>query len=341
MPESILQSATILIVDDQEANVRYLERALGQAGAQHVRSTTDAREVLGLVAADPPDLIVLDLMMPYLDGFAVMQQLQTVIPADSYLPILVITADISSEAKRRALTAGAKDFLTKPFDPVEVLLRIRNLLEIRFLHRQLQNRIARDIHDGPLQDLGVLLLTIERCEYEITQGAPAAALAGLQQLRDEVRETISLMRDLLHDMRPAILNTHGLAAALDDLAARVGRDADLTVTVQNRLTDPIAPARETVIFRLVQEALTNIRKHAQAQQAIIQLDRRADHLCLEVRDDGQGFAVAEQLRHAIATGHVGLAGMYERAKAAGGQLTITSHPGQGTITRCVLPWPAV
>ncbi|HMA36033.1 MAG TPA: HD domain-containing phosphohydrolase [Chloroflexia bacterium] len=140
MQAELIQTAKILIVDDTEANVRYLERVLQRAGAQQVQSTTDAREVLGLVTATPPDLIVLDLMMPYLDGFAVMQQLQPLIPPGTYLPILVITADISSEAKQQALLAGAKDFLTKPFDPVEALLRIGNLIETRHLHQQLQNQ---------------------------------------------------------------------------------------------------------------------------------------------------------------------------------------------------------
>jgi len=130
--------AKILIVDDQEQNVRLLERLLQQAGYTTVESTTDPRRALPLFSEFQPDLILLDLTMPHLDGFGVMRELAGHIATDDYLPILILTADVTPEAKRRALSAGAKDFLTKPFDVVEVLLRIENLLHARFLHRELQ-----------------------------------------------------------------------------------------------------------------------------------------------------------------------------------------------------------
>ncbi len=146
MLDTRLKDAAILVVDDEGSNVLLLKRLLTQAGYTNVRSTTDPRQVLSLYSAAPPDLILLDLHMPHLDGFAVMEALAPQIPAGTYLPILVLTADITPEAKRRALAIGAKDFLTKPFDHTEVLLRIRNLLETRYLHRQLQgqNRLLEE-----------------------------------------------------------------------------------------------------------------------------------------------------------------------------------------------------
>ncbi len=136
----VIKNASILIVDDQPANLRLLERLLEQDGYTQVTTTTDSREVLALFAERKPDLILLDLVMPHLDGFGVMEQLRPVISAEEYLPILILTADITPETKRRALASGAKDFLTKPIDAVEVLLRIRNLLETRFLYQQLRNQ---------------------------------------------------------------------------------------------------------------------------------------------------------------------------------------------------------
>jgi putative two-component system response regulator len=100
----------------------------------------DPREVVSLFAQVQPDLILLDLTMPYMDGFQVMEQLKPLVPDSDYLPILVLTADITAEAKRRALSMGAKDFITKPFNHMEVLLRIKNLLDTRFLHIQLQDQ---------------------------------------------------------------------------------------------------------------------------------------------------------------------------------------------------------
>src|SRR6267142_2614802 len=127
--------ARILIADDEPANVRLLERLLGQAGYRNVRATTDSRQVRTLYEEFQPDLILLDLMMPHLDGVAVLEQLP--IAAGEYVPVLVLTADGTAQAKERALTAGAKDFLTKPFDRTEVLLRIKNLLDTRFAYREL------------------------------------------------------------------------------------------------------------------------------------------------------------------------------------------------------------
>ena len=140
MSPELSKDAKILIVDDEEANVTVLERLLRRAGYIRLRSTTDSREARALYTEFQPDLLLLDLMMPYLDGHAVLAQLRELMRADDYFPILVLTADITPEAKRRALAGGAKDFLTKPLDAIEVMLRIGNLLETRKLHLALQNQ---------------------------------------------------------------------------------------------------------------------------------------------------------------------------------------------------------
>jgi signal transduction histidine kinase len=142
MPLTIISKAKILIVDDEPSNVRLLERILELYGVGAMRSTTDSRQALTCLFEFEPDLVLLDLNMPFLDGFAVMAQIKEAIPADSYLPIVVLTADVTAETKRRALSAGAHDFLTKPLDNSEVVLRIKNLLENRFLHLEMQNRVA-------------------------------------------------------------------------------------------------------------------------------------------------------------------------------------------------------
>ena len=133
---SDILGAKILIVDDLEANVRLLDRMLRQAGHTCVASTMDPHEVCGLHRDNRYDLILLDLEMPGMDGFQVMEGLKE-IEADGYLPILVITAQ--PDHKLRALEAGARDFISKPFDLVEVRTRIRNLLEVRLLYRKVEN----------------------------------------------------------------------------------------------------------------------------------------------------------------------------------------------------------
>lgn len=134
----------ILIVDDERANIDLLESFLEDEGYL-LFSTQDPRDASDLCRSIQPDLLLLDLHMPHLDGFAVMDRVLTLVPSDSYFPVLVLTADVSPAVRERALAAGAKDFLTKPLDGVEVILRIRNLLETRSLHlRQQQARVAAE-----------------------------------------------------------------------------------------------------------------------------------------------------------------------------------------------------
>ena len=124
MINSTLESANILIVDDQEANIYILEYFLSSQGYTNIKTTTDPRNVVPLYISFKPDIILLDLSMPYLSGFEVMEQLKALTPANTFLPILVLTADVTTESKQRALSGGASDFLTKPFDLVEVELRL-------------------------------------------------------------------------------------------------------------------------------------------------------------------------------------------------------------------------
>ncbi len=140
MIQPLLTKARVLIVDDEPSNIRLLERVLEMFGGAAVRSTTDPRQALPLYFEFQPDLVLLDLHMPHLDGFAVIAQLKAAVPPEEYLPILVLTADVTIDTKRRALAAGAKDLVTKPLDNFEVVLRINNLLENRFLHIALQQQ---------------------------------------------------------------------------------------------------------------------------------------------------------------------------------------------------------
>ena len=133
-----LRTSKILIIDDAEANLRLLEDLLAQEGFEQVISTTDATKTMDLVNAFQPDLILLDLMMPVLDGFAVLDQLSHHVGPHDFLPVLVLTADATIAARRKALALGAKDFLTKPFDHMEAMLRVWNLLETRWLFNQLK-----------------------------------------------------------------------------------------------------------------------------------------------------------------------------------------------------------
>ena len=131
----------ILVIDDTPANVALLEYLLAEAGYTRVESITDSRKALEVCATFEPDLVLLDLMMPEVDGFTILEALRSS-KADVFLPVIVLTADANDETKKRALRSGATDFLLKPFDHLEVLLRIANLLEMRWLHLKLDTQRA-------------------------------------------------------------------------------------------------------------------------------------------------------------------------------------------------------
>ncbi|HEX9712782.1 MAG TPA: HD domain-containing phosphohydrolase [Actinomycetota bacterium] len=140
------EDASILIVDDEEANTVLLERILRAAGFRRCTAVTDPRRFSEALAASRPDLVLLDLHMPHLDGFQILSGMANTGENDEYLPVLVLTADVTADTRQRALSLGARDFVTKPFDAIEVLQRVSNLLHTRSLTVRLreQNSVLED-----------------------------------------------------------------------------------------------------------------------------------------------------------------------------------------------------
>jgi putative two-component system response regulator len=133
-----LKDLEILVVDDEESNLILLERILEEDGYTHVTTTRDPTSVPALFAKRPPDLVLLDLHMPAMDGFELMDRLSPWTEDGTRIPFLALTADVAPETQRRALSGGARDFLTKPLDRLEVSLRVRNLLEVQHLRTELE-----------------------------------------------------------------------------------------------------------------------------------------------------------------------------------------------------------
>jgi putative two-component system response regulator len=209
-----VQDARVMIVDDQMPTVLVLERMLRKVGYTNLQTATDPHLVLSLFAEFQPDILLLDLHMPGMNGFEVMEKLQGVIGNATYFPILVLTADVTAETKQRALACGAKDFLTKPFEVTEVLLRIKNLLETRFLHLQMQNQNqvleikvkerTRDLEQARIEILARLSLAAEFRDDDTGQhtqrvGHAAALLAKALGCGDDQVELIRRAAPL-HDV---------------------------------------------------------------------------------------------------------------------------------------------
>lgn len=137
-PKEII-ARRILVIDDEEANVLLLRNLLQREGYTDVHCLTRSGEALGAYMDLEPDLVLLDLMMPEVDGFQLLEAFSRHDAADEFRPVLVLTADTTIQARRKALSLGAKDFVAKPFDVIEVGLRISNLLETRLLYERLRS----------------------------------------------------------------------------------------------------------------------------------------------------------------------------------------------------------
>lgn len=209
-----LSQARILIIDDQEANIELLRDILELSGYCQIVSTTNPRLAASLCHEFHPDLILLDLLMPGMDGYAVMENLAPLLQQHSYMPILVLSADITHQARQRALANGAKDFVVKPFNVAEVQLRIRNLLETRSLYlklqrqrRQLEQHIndrTSDLQDAQIETLNRLARAAEYRDDETGQhtqrvGQIAALVAQELALPDEDVALLRLAAPL-HDI---------------------------------------------------------------------------------------------------------------------------------------------
>ena len=198
-----LKNAKILIVDDQEANIDVLVSLLEMQEYENIKTTQDPRDVIELYSSFNPDLILLDLSMPYLSGFEVMDQLKELVPSNTFLPILVLTADVTPQSKQKALAGGAIDFLTKPFDLVEVGLRIKNLLYTVYLQKQLLNQ--NQILENKVK---------ERTEELEQQNITLIAAKEKAEASDRLKS--AFINNISHEIRTPLNGIQGFSQILSD-----------------------------------------------------------------------------------------------------------------------------
>ncbi|MGB8702327.1 MAG: response regulator [Thermosynechococcaceae cyanobacterium] len=361
----------LLIVDDTPDNLRLLSSTLTERGYK-VRSVINGAMALMGAQAAPPDLIMLDIKMPDMDGYEVCQRLKEN-PQTREIPVIFISALDEVFDKVKAFTSGGVDYIQKPFQIEEVLARIENQLTIRRLqvqllarNRQLQhtqadleqalaherslkqrieemaaieerNRIAREIHDSlghsltalnvQMQAVASLLLTDPmQAQAFLTQAQRLGATA-----MQEVRESVRTLRADESVEKP-------LPKTIAALAEEFRQVTGITPTVETCLTQPVSGSVSKALYRIVQEALTNISKYAQATQVHLHLVTRENDLAdgrycinLTIADNGQGFN-----NQPSATGF-GLQGMQERVAALDGEFHLKTSPGAGCHIQVKLP----
>jgi signal transduction histidine kinase len=187
-----------------------------------------------------------------------------------------------------------------------------------------RRRVERDLHDGAQQRLVALALELRMVRTKLDED-PASAAKLLEGATLELAAATEELRELARGLHPPVLTDRGLVAALEALASR----SPIPVSVEADVTEPAPPSAEAAAYFVASEALTNVVRHAQAQQAVVRVDRLDGRLCVEIRDDGRGGADP--------TGGSGLCGLSDRVAALDGSLEVETHPGRGTVVRAVIP----
>lgn len=200
-----------------------------------------------------------------------------------------------------------------------------------------RRRVARDIHDGPAQMMANAILQLEIVERLISED-PSRALEEIRDLRKTIAESLREIRRIIFDLRPMMLDDLGLAPALrryiSDFTQRHGLPVEMNVVGKETRIDPII---ELVLFRIVQEALHNARKHALASKVVVTLGYGVSAVGASIEDDGKGFDLVAVSRGVSKSEKFGIAGMKERAKLLGGSLDIDTAPGRGTRVTVRIP----
>lgn len=251
--------------------------------------------------------------------------------------LLEILREVEDKGKRAELLRSSSLFLAESLssyemarrgfqDAVKALRRFNETLEEEI------KRMAHAVHD----DAGQLLVAVHLALADLSQGLPASKEALVTTIKQLLDQTEKQLRRYSHELRPAALDDLGLVPAIRFLAGAVSKRTNLPIQVKSKISKRLPSALEIVLYRVVQEALNNIAKHATARKASISLFPAQGAVCCEVKDDGAGFDV-QAIRCGSKRRGLGLIGMDERVNAVGGALTVHSSPGLGTELRIRLP----
>lgn len=320
----------VLIVDDNPANLHLLLELLSDHDFS-VRVARNGAAALDTVRRLPPDVILLDIRMPQMDGYEVCRQLKQD-PTLKDIPVIFVTAADDILDKVKAFSVGGVDYIMRPFQAEEVIARVTthvNLYRALTTAQELailqeRQRLARELHDAVNQTLFSLSLTADTAMRSLRQGTEATR-PFIQELQQLIHEAKAEMRVLMYELRPESLHDAPLHQLLSNLANTLTGKIDIHLHCELQEVTAL-PADVTIIFyRIAQETMTNIIKHARARTVYIQLEALGDGAQMTIRDDGIGFDV-----QCVPSNHYGLHNMRERAAAIGAAYALDSAPSQGT-----------
>jgi signal transduction histidine kinase len=201
-----------------------------------------------------------------------------------------------------------------------------------------RTRLSAELHDGPVQRLSAVLVGLDRVRLRLVRGDVQDAIVLLAQGQQRVSDEVRDLRQLMAELRPPILDERGLEAALTGYVREFEGQTGITAEAEVHVGRRLSASHETVLYRVLQEALTNVRKHSHAGEVAVELRDVGHGVELEVRDDGVGFDPGASGVRIDSMNHFGLSVMRERLEMAGGRFELQSEPGEGTIIVAAFPW---
>jgi signal transduction histidine kinase len=244
---------------------------------------------------------------------------------------LVLVRDVSAAKVADQTIRSLFQFLQdRDEDRTRLLRRSNAAIE------QERNRIARDLHDGPVQGVSAASLSLEAALLMIKAGDVERGTDVLVKIREELAGEADALRRLMAGLRPPVLEERGLIPALRETLSRFGIETGVVTSFEGELKRTVPRDVETLAYRLVQEALSNVGKHAEAATVTVLVTADGSQLRVEIEDDGRGFET-HRARDFLRSGRVGLASMRERVELASGTFTLRSTPGRGTVVTALIP----
>ena len=321
------QGATILVVDDNPDHLAVMDARLTASGYT-VKTSSLGQDALAIIESDPPDLVLLDVMMPDLDGIATLRRIKA--NHRSFIPVVLVSAKADLQDVSEGLEAGADDYLAKPVQPVELYARVRSLLRMKALQDALTRdaisaermRILADMHDSVGSDITVMLsmLSAKSPDLPGLRRRMQATLMELQLLIDTRLSEVSTLADVIANCR------HRVGEALRLAGIKV--DWSLLGDVESL---PIGARDALHLELIIAEAVSNILHHSAANGVEFGCVSQGPKIVFTIADNGRGFDQGS------APGR-GLENMRRRAAqmSIGCEVTVDTRPGRGTIVRLVL-----
>jgi signal transduction histidine kinase len=360
-----MANASLLIVDDDTALLQALpETVRTRIEGVTVDTCDSARAAMELIASRDYDVIITDIKMPAMDGLVLLGEIKKIRPQT---PTLLITGHGEHELAVQGLRGGAYDFIQKPIDREYFIASVGRALRVRELSRRVEEqqvtlarhneelqrsrqelralaarlltvqeeerrRLSFELHDDLNQKLAVLVMNTDALERGLLQN-PGQSREQLKALKGQIVELSDDIRSLAYRLHPSILDHLGLVIALESHVGDFAKREKIRVTFTHRNVPENLPQDiSTCLYRVAQESLRNIARHAKAAKAELRLTGDGEALTLVVKDFGSGFDPKDR------TG-LGLVSMQERARAVNGQFEITSQMGQGTTVMVTVPLP--